>query len=381
MKKLIIIFAVLFLSVQCNVYSQNLWEKIKDKGREVINQGKEKVRDIYDNNKEKVKEKTKDIIRNTSDNIKNFNNKHRDTYDKIFDKTRQITSEIKKDPRKIIQYKKQADRLVQGAVIIGVKNIPVYDPQSGQMTNMDSYCRNFIREVGGDAIRGSELEEDPVGLAVMVMMDEDYLLEAKLITTPEGEWISANDALNSSLSQYSVNLLHTDYAEMKSAYDRGDAVYFNNKFEDFRRDIANLSNYCSYSCPWVYLFNGEKYIKYDEIIKDQNSEHLDKYQSLKISNNFIVNNTLSILINEELDETSYLDHIYLDIDGYKIYPANNNSVFVKLLNSDNDYLVLNKGECLTLYFEIPVPCLKINEVNFIVKGYYIPIKQIVINQH
>lgn len=372
MKKLIIIFAILFFSAQYNIYSQNLWDKIKDKGREFINQGKEKVREYIDNNKEKVKEKTQEFIEKSKNNIQYLNNKYSGSYQKIFDKTKEIAADIKKDPRKISHYKKQADRLVQGAVIVGVKNIPVYDPQTGQMTNMDSYCRTFINEVGGDAVRGSELEEDPVGLAVMIMMDEDYLLEAKLIATPEGEWISANDAMNSSLNKYSVNLLHTDYTEMKNAYERGDVAYFNQKFEDFRGDVANLSNYCAYSCPWVYLFNGEKYIKYAEIIKDQNSESLDLYQPLSIPANYISDNELSILIIEELDETSYLDHIYLEVDGNRIEPETTSKIRKVLLQSDGKYLKLDKGESIMIKFYISLNNPMPTDVNLMVKGFYKP---------
>lgn len=372
MKRLVIIITVLFFTVQPYVNSQNLWEKIKDKGREIINQGKEKVREYYDNNKEKVKEKAQEFTNNSREKIQQLNNKYGGTYNRVFDKTKEITSEIRKNPRKVIEYKKQADRLVQGAVIVGVKNIPVYDPQTGQMTNMDSYCRTFVSEVGGDAIRGSELEEDPVGLAVMIMMDEDYLLEAKLITTPEGEWISANDAVNSSLNQYSVNLLHTDYAEMKNAYERGDVAYFNQKFEDFRGDVANLSNYCAYSCPWVYIFNGEKFIKYKEIIKDQNSEALDLYQPLTIQANCIVDDELSILIIEELEETSYLDHIYLEVDGTRIEPETASIIRTLLLQPDEKYLQLEKGESVMIKFYISLNNPMPTDVNLMVKGFYKP---------
>ncbi|MBK6915694.1 MAG: hypothetical protein IPH11_19280 [Ignavibacteriales bacterium] len=240
------------------------------------------------------------------------------------------------------------------------------------MTNMDSYCRTFVSEVGGDAIRGSELEEDPVGLAVMIMMDEDYLLEAKLITTPEGEWISANDAVNSSLNQHSVNLLHTDYAEMKNAYERGDVTYFNQKFEDFRGDVANLSNYCAYSCPWVYLFNGEKFIKYKETIKDQNSESLDLYQPLTIPVQYVIDNKLSVLINEELEETSYLDHIYLEVDGARIEPEAALVIRELLLRPDEKYLKLEKGESVLLTFKILGSTLLDSEIKIVAKGYYQP---------
>lgn len=375
MKRLFILITFLSFTIQPYINSQNLWEKIKDNTKQIINQGKEKVKEYYDNNKEKVKEKTREVINNSTNNVQKFNNKYGGSYQKIFDKTKEIAADIKKDPRKISYYKKQADRLVQGAVIVGVKNIPVYDPQTGQMTNMDSYCRTFVKEVGGDAIRGSELEEDPVGLAVMIMMDEDYLLEAKLITTPEGEWISANDALNSNLNQYSVNLLHTDYAEMKNAYQRGDVTYFNQKFEDFRGDVANLSNYCAYSCPWIYIFNGEKFIKYAEIIKDQNSESLDLYQPLSLPVNCIVDNELTILIIEELEETSYLDHIYLEINGTRIEPETSSKIRKLLLQTDDKYLKLEKGESIVIKFNLSPVKLVQTQVTLLVKGYYNPNSQ------
>lgn len=370
MKKSICMMLLLTFWVTPIVAPQSWFDKAKDKVGKYIDKGKEKVREIYNNNKEKVKEKTKEVIKNSSSNIKNFNNNHRETYNRIFNKTEQITNDIKNDPRKIFQYKKQADKMIQGAVIIGVKNIPIYDPHTGQVISFDNYCWGFVNEVGGSAIHGSEFQEDPVGLAVMVMMDHDYLLEAKIITTPEGEWISANDALNSNLDKYGVQLLHSDYAEMKNAYESGDINYFNQKLQDFRVDAANLSNYCAYSCPWVYLYNGEKFIKYDEIIKDQNSESLDLYQSLNIPQEYVLDNELTILISEELDEISYLDNIYLFVGDRQITPVCSGQIFNLLSSADNNYLILNSGESILLRFTLDKAKQNRDNIKLNVKGYY-----------
>ncbi|MBK6915693.1 MAG: hypothetical protein IPH11_19275 [Ignavibacteriales bacterium] len=119
MKKLVVIVIFLAFAFPSSINSQNLWDKIKDKGREIINQGKEKVKEYYDNNKDKIKEKTREVINNSTNNIQKLNNKYSGTYQRTIEKTKEITSEIRKNPRKIFEYKKQADRLVQGAVILG----------------------------------------------------------------------------------------------------------------------------------------------------------------------------------------------------------------------------------------------------------------------
>jgi hypothetical protein len=85
-----------------------------------------------------------------------------------------------------------------------------------------------------------------------------------------------------------------------------------------------------------------------------------------VPNNFINNNSLKIKIDERKDEITFIDYLYLEIEGEFIYPEHSD---LKLLNNDNDYVVLNKGEFVVLNFKIPQHLID-SKIFLKAKGYY-----------
>ncbi len=113
-------------------------------------------------------------------------------------------------------------RLNTGLMV--VRNIPVYDHEAGRVVTLDTFMRRITRELGGDAIRGSDLEKDPVGTGFMLLMDADYLEKAKIIPGPEpGSYISIEEAKRANFRMEEMSSLESVYASTKNAYRRGDA--------------------------------------------------------------------------------------------------------------------------------------------------------------
>lgn len=91
-------------------------------------------------------------------------------------------------------------------------------------------------------------------------------------------------------------------------------------------------------------------------------------------------------IIEELDETTYLDRIYLRVDGNQIVELNiiktqtsilkplTEQFFLPEINkqllrySDNNYLILKEGDEYILEFTIPK---YYHKIEFVAEGYYI----------
>jgi hypothetical protein len=126
-------------------------------------------------------------------------------------------------------------------------------------------------------------------------------------------------------------------------------------------------------CPFVYVFKDGNQQCIDEILKNQISCKLDKYDMLEIPLSK-KERVVKIKLSEEKNEITFLDHIYLKIGGQMIYPINS----IKKIESDDDnYLTLRKGESVELLFEIPANLEVPDKGLLYAKGYYdlIPISK------
>jgi hypothetical protein len=86
---------------------------------------------------------------------------------------------------------------------------------------------------------------------------------------------------------------------------------------------------------------------------------------------------LRLLITEEKDEVSYLDHIYLLINGKEIVqPQIENAQVQSLMDGvDGRYFQMKKGDRFYLTFKIPDEYVgKVESAVIYSKGYYIPLK-------
>jgi len=91
----------------------------------------------------------------------------------------------------------------------------------------------------------------------------------------------------------------------------------------------------------------------------------------------IVDGNLKLKISEELNETTYLDRIYLRIDERIIKEIDTiketgafESLIIKSLlrDSDNNYLIMSKGDEYLLEFNVPD---NYNKIEFVAEGHYI----------
>jgi hypothetical protein len=145
-------------------------------------------------------------------------------------------------------------------------------------------------------------------------------------------------------------------------------------------------NYTPSASPFLYLYKNNKFTKLSDFIPKATSKEKEYTQSIDITNKLeIIDGKVKLKITEELDETTYLDRIYLRIDVNQIIePSNIKSIpFLKSLSeqnylsqinkqllkySDNNYLIMNKGNQYLLEFYISKNYYKIE---FVSEGYFI----------
>lgn len=121
------------------------------------------------------------------------------------------------------------------------------------------------------------------------------------------------------------------------------------------------------SCPWLCVFDGEKYNKQEEVIKDVVGYKNRTTTSASLSAASIIDGKVRIQIREEKDEISYLDQVVLKI-GDQLVQANESDT--RLNDQDDSFYDLHKGDVVNLEFDVPAGTTEEMEVQ--VTGYYHP---------
>ena len=236
-KKVLLLVAILNSSTL--IFGQSWFDNIQKRVEQGINQSKEKIssysshaRDYYYNHHEEIENK-----------VRNYTNKidSRHLREKLNNYSSKISDNIKniyQDPSELYKYADKADELLTSGTTRVIKNIPIYDPTRKRVVTFNTYCKELVKELGGDELQGSDLEEDPVGTAVMLMMDEDYLLNAKLVKTDHG-YISINQMRSNGFDYNTYRSVKNSYYKLKNSYANNDEN-FGNEFINFSNELRTL---------------------------------------------------------------------------------------------------------------------------------------------
>ncbi|MBN2536521.1 MAG: ankyrin repeat domain-containing protein [Spirochaetales bacterium] len=119
-------------------------------------------------------------------------------------------------------------------------------------------------------------------------------------------------------------------------------------------------------CPFIYVFNGKKFLKDVEIIPNHIGMRADKFSDVWLQNPVIVNGKLSLQIRETKNETSYIDCITAWTGSRELHA---DSIPLSLTKADNYYMVMKKGDIVSIVFSVEdsIP----EQVIIRAKGYYI----------
>ena len=99
----------------------------------------------------------------------------------------------------------------------------------------------------------------------------------------------------------------------------------------------------------------------------------------------IVNGEIKLEITEELEETTYLDRLYLRVNENKIIELDSITTIEQLFlsktykqllrQSDNQYMILNNGDEYYLEFNLPKGFVDFDKLEFVTEGYFIKHKK------
>ena len=172
-----------------------------------------------------------------------------------------------------------------------------------------------------------------------------------------------------------------------TALEIGVALIGNNALNSNCTQVYVEVNYTPSSSPYLYIYENDGFKKLSDFIPGATALDKEYKQFIDITGKTDIMNGKAILkITEELDETTYIDRIYLRIDNHQIIEVDSIKPTISILkiiteqflssiinkqllkHSDNKYLILKEGDEYFLEFTLPKVY---DKIEFVAEGYYI----------
>ncbi len=157
-------------------------------------------------------------------------------------------------------------------------------------------------------------------------------------------------------------------------------TWYRNTWYDFTPISASKTSSSSFkiaarcikdsSSPYIYTYNGEAYEWLSDFVGGATSPEKEYLDFKDISHTTVEDGLVKLKITEELNETSFIDRIYLLVDGDEIIELSNITDANKSLLSESDdkYLIMELGD--EHYLEFPAP-ENYSKLEFTAEGYYL----------
>ncbi len=195
--------------------------------------------------------------------------------------------------------------------------------------------------------------------------DYDGAFDSPLKFTAAGSRDSLSGSVGSGIGWYWSSTTST-----RDAYNL--VIASSNAYSDDRVRAAGFSVRCikDSSSPYIYIYQKNQYIFLSDFVGGATSKSKEYLDFKDITHTEIENGKVKLKITEELNETAYIDRIYLRVDGNEIIELSSitNANISLLRESDDQYLVMEMGAEHYLEFTAPEDHTKLE---FAAEGYYI----------
>lgn len=207
--------------------------------------------------------------------------------------------------------------------------------------------------------------------------------DGPLITAADTTWrstyqISLNTYYSASVMTTSINTGGNSHYALLSWRDVNNTSPVANEYVTFYSGDTLLNTNRPYlnityipASPFLYTQKNTTFTKYSDFIAGATSPEKEYTSNTNITGIDIVNDTITLKIKEELNETTYLNRIFLRVNNKDIiYPTMISTGNLSMITrSDTSYLILNKGDEAYLTFSLPYE--SITKIEFAAQGYYI----------
>ena len=137
----------------------------------------------------------------------------------------------------------------------------------------------------------------------------------------------------------------------------------------------NLTDRDGWACPWLYVYNGRSFERRTEILRNIRGKQNERTEVSPIGPVEIVDGTVILMVAEEKEEISFIDDLYVIVDGIEVRAEANSCAAAKVAENDQDYLVITRGESFEFRFILPGPFAGRQRatVSVVASGFYVPL--------
>jgi hypothetical protein len=121
-----------------------------------------------------------------------------------------------------------------------------------------------------------------------------------------------------------------------------------------------------WACPWLYVYDGRDFERRTEILRDvrEPATEITPLGSVPV-----IDGVITLRIAEEKQEITYLDELYLVVNGQRIPAQAAPDIAAKVAAQDGDVLILTAGTSYEFRFAVP----HADQVSLGVSGFYVPV--------
>jgi hypothetical protein len=127
-----------------------------------------------------------------------------------------------------------------------------------------------------------------------------------------------------------------------------------------------LTDSNGWACPWLYVYDGRDFERRTEILRNvrEPATEITPLGSLPA-----IDGVITLRIAEEKHEITYLDELYLVVDGQRIPAQAAPDIAARVAAQDGDVLILTAGTSYEFRFAVP----HADQVSLGVSGFYVPV--------
>jgi hypothetical protein len=137
----------------------------------------------------------------------------------------------------------------------------------------------------------------------------------------------------------------------------------------------NLTDRDGWACPWLYVHNGRSFERRTEILRNVRRKQNEQTEVSPIGPVEITDGAVILMVAEEKEEVSFIDDLYVIVDGTEVRAEANSWAAAKVAEKDQDYLVITGGESFEFRFKLPGSFADRLQTtaSVVVSGFYVPL--------
>ncbi len=137
-----------------------------------------------------------------------------------------------------------------------------------------------------------------------------------------------------------------------------------------------LTDANGWACPWLYVYNGRDFERRTEILRNLRGRQNERTEVSLLGLVKTVDGAIILKVAEERAEISFIDELYITVDGVKVRAEGEPHVAAQVAERDQDYWMIARGESSEFRFRLPgsLASREQTTVSVVVSGFYVSLE-------